>query len=58
MIPTDAQALSTPYGPFASVRHPALKAHPFWQAGVEASRRVGAEAFNKSMRDSIAKAVR
>ncbi len=50
--------LSTPYGVFPFVHHPRQRAHPFWRAGVEKSRKPGYDAYSKSIVNTIHKAVR
>lgn len=53
-----AKALRTPWGPRASVRHPALRARPFWQKGIAASRAPGRKAYEKVINHTITSAMR
>ena len=44
--------LNTPEGPRASVHHPALRARPFWEEGVTASRVPGHKAYKANSLDA------
>ncbi len=58
MIGTNSPVLS--WGPnlaAASVHHPALRAHPFWRASVHVADKPGLVAYQKSMHDTIYKAI-
>lgn len=54
----DSKALNTPYGPKASVMHPALRARHFWDAGLAASRKPGHKAYEKIVIDAFKTALR
>lgn len=51
------QALNTPYGPVASIRHGPLRARPFWHEGIAASRLPGFRAYEKVHQAAIRKAL-
>lgn len=51
-------ALATPYGPKASVQHPALRARPFWEKGLDGAREPGRKAYEKVINETITAALR
>lgn len=55
---SEHRALRTPYGPFASVHHPAIGARHFWRKGLEASRVPGRKAYQKVVNQTITSALR
>lgn len=55
---TEVSALRTPYGPKASVHHPALKPRHFWRKGLDAGRKPGHKAYERVVRQTITAALR
>lgn len=51
---TNATVLDTPYGPRASIMHPALRARHFWLEGVDAAREPGQRLSEAAIREATA----